>query len=98
MTNHFKLFKFKMDSLGDSNGFVIDSNSLTGLENGGKVNLVVAFSDGLVAKGYHAGNTIKQIAQHIKGGGGGQPHLATAGGKDAGGIEAAFNAARDIVV
>ncbi len=83
---------YKLRNMGD-NVFVV-----LALENGGKVNLVVAFSDGLVAKSYHAGNTIKQIAHHIKGGGGGQPHLATAGGKDAGGIEAAFNAARGIVV
>ncbi len=64
------------------------------LTNGDKVNLVVALSDELVKKGMHSGNIIKQISQHITGGGGGQPHLATAGGKDANGIEAAFNAAK----
>ncbi len=64
------------------------------ITNNDKVNRVVGLSDALVEKGMHAGNIIKQISPHIKGGGGGQPHLATAGGKDAGGIDAAFNAAK----
>ena len=67
------------------------------LSNNDKVNLVVALSDKLVETGMHAGNIIKQIAQHIKGGGGGQPHLATAGGKDAGGIDAGFEAAKQLI-
>ena len=67
------------------------------LQNAGKVNLVVAVSDKMVDNGFHAGNIIREIASHIKGGGGGQPHLATAGGKDAGGIQAAFDAARKFV-
>jgi len=67
------------------------------ITNNNKVNLVVALSDKLVEKGMHAGNIIKQISQHIKGGGGGQPHLATAGGKDAGGIDAAFEAGKKLI-
>ena len=67
------------------------------LENAGKVNLVVSLSDGLVEKGLKAGDIVRQIAQKIKGGGGGQPHLATAGGKDASGIDAAFKEARKMV-
>jgi len=63
-----------------------------------KVNLVVAISDELIsAKNLNAGKIIKEISRHIKGGGGGQPFLATAGGKDAGGIEDAFNAARALI-
>jgi alanyl-tRNA synthetase len=61
----------------------------------GKVNLLVALSDKLVEKGIlKAGNIIKNIAPLIKGGGGGQAHLAMAGGKDESGIEAAFAAAK----
>ncbi len=67
------------------------------LELGGKVNLVVSLSDALVEKGMNAGNIIRQVAVHIKGGGGGQPHMATAGGKDASGIEGAFEEARRVV-
>ncbi len=66
------------------------------LQTGDKVNLVVALSDELLKKGMHAGNIIKQISQYIKGGGGGQPHLATAGGKDSNGIENAFNEAKNL--
>jgi alanyl-tRNA synthetase len=79
---------FKLRSMGGETFIVL------ALETGGKVNLVVALSDKLVEKGMNAGNIIRQIAQHIKGGGGGQPHLATAGGKDASGIEGAFEEAK----
>ncbi|NOY51784.1 MAG: alanine--tRNA ligase [Chlorobi bacterium] len=60
-----------------------------------KVSLVVALSDDLVEKGeLKAGDIIKKIAPLIKGGGGGQAHLAIAGGKDESGIKAAFAAAK----
>ena len=36
-----------------------------------------------------------QISSHIKGGGGGKPTMAQAGGKDANGIDAALDAARE---
>ena len=66
--------------------------------NNEKVNLIVSISDKLIlTKGYNAGNIIKEISPYIKGGGGGQPFLATAGGKDASGIDAAFQAAKEIV-
>jgi len=69
------------------------------MESNGKVNLVVALSDTLVGKGdLKAGEIIKKISGHIKGGGGGQPHLATAGGKDASGITDALEAAKQIIV
>ncbi len=64
---------------------------------GPKVNLVVGLSDELVKqKGADAGAIIREIAGFIKGGGGGQPHLAMAGGKDASGITTAFDEARRI--
>jgi len=72
--------------------------SVIATQNADKVNLVVSISDELVAsKGLNAGKIIKEISRHIKGGGGGQPFLATAGGKDASGIEAAFEAARGLL-
>ena len=48
----------------------------------GKVTLVACFSKEVNAKGLQAGKFIGEIAK-ICGGGGGRPHLAQAGGKDA---------------
>ena len=47
----------------------------------GKPNLLLMYSQDLVAKGKHAGKDIRQAAQLIQGGGGGQPGLANAGGR-----------------
>jgi alanyl-tRNA synthetase len=59
--------------------------------DGDKVTLSIGISDDLVKeKGLNAGAIIREAAQAIKGGGGGQPFYATAGGKDASGVEKAF--------
>ncbi len=42
----------------------------------------------------HAGQLVRELAAFIKGGGGGQPFLATAGGKDVSGLDQALEAAR----
>jgi len=68
------------------------------LENKGKVNLAVGVSDALAQSGrYHAGEIIKKITPFVKGGGGGQPQFAMAGGKDASGILQALEAAKALV-
>jgi alanyl-tRNA synthetase len=38
------------------------------------------------AKNWNAGNMVKELAKDIKGGGGGQPTFATAGGTDVAGL------------
>ena len=45
---------------------------------------------------YHAGNIVKELAKEIQGGGGGNAGFATAGGKDLGGIENAYNKALEL--
>ncbi|MBO4365592.1 MAG: hypothetical protein J5804_04785, partial [Eggerthellaceae bacterium] len=52
-------------------------------------------TDEAVAAGFNAGAIIKAIAPCIKGGGGGKPTMAQAGGKDASGLDAALDAARE---
>lgn len=44
--------------------------------------LTVMLSEEAIVSGLHAGNLVKEAARLIQGGGGGQPHFATAGGKD----------------
>jgi alanyl-tRNA synthetase len=53
--------------------------------------LTVMLSDDLVKEGLNAGQIVRDAAKHIKGGGGGQPHFATAGGKDIDGLSAAMD-------
>jgi alanyl-tRNA synthetase len=64
-------------------------------ENDGKANLTVMISESLIKeKGFNAASIIRELAQEIQGGGGGQPHIATAGGKNPAGIPAALEKAR----
>ena len=65
-------------------------------EFGGRPNLVLAYSENLAAGGKNAGKDIREAARFIQGGGGGQPHLATAGGRDVSGLSAALDALIDI--
>ena len=61
-------------------------------EAGGKPQLMLMYSDDLVAAGRNAGKDIREGAQFIQGGGGGQPGLATAGGKNLAGLKDALDA------
>ncbi|MFT6938415.1 MAG: alanyl-tRNA synthetase [Saprospiraceae bacterium] len=64
----------------------------------GKPNLTIFINKDLAAsKGYNAGKMIREIAKEIKGGGGGQPFFASAGGKDLSGIERALELAKTLV-
>ena len=57
----------------------------------GKPTLTVMLSDDLVSGGLNASQIIRNAAKNIQGGGGGQPHFATAGGKDANGLSVALD-------
>ena len=56
----------------------------------GKPTIAVFLSQPLVEEGKNAGAMIKSAAKHIQGGGGGQPWMATAGGRDVNGLDAAL--------
>lgn len=64
-------------------------------DNEGTPLLLAAGSDEAVQAGFNAGAVIKAIASNIKGGGGGKPSMAQAGGKDVAGLDAALEAARN---
>ena len=57
----------------------------------GKPLLTAAASDSIVAAGVNIGKNIREAAKLIQGGGGGQPHFATAGGKNLEGTRAAVD-------
>ena len=57
----------------------------------GKPMLTVSVSEDLTSR-LNAGQMVREAARNIQGGGGGQPHFATAGGRNADGIQAAIDA------
>jgi alanyl-tRNA synthetase len=73
-------------------GEVVDNMIfVAGTYAGQKPMLTVMVAENLVKEGIHAGKIIREAAKLIKGGGGGQPHFATAGGKDVEGLVAAID-------
>jgi alanyl-tRNA synthetase len=87
-----KNLAFQLDNEVENLFFVAGANI------GGKPNLTIFINKDLVeTKGYNAGKMIREIAKEIKGGGGGQPFFASAGGNDVSGIERALAKAKTLV-
>jgi alanyl-tRNA synthetase len=63
----------------------------------GKPSLTVLISDDLVSTGLNAVNIARDAAKEIQGGGGGQPFFASAGGKNAAGIQKAVGKALEAI-
>ncbi len=63
----------------------------------GKPLLTVALTDDLVKNGLNASTIVREAAKSIKGGGGGQPGFAQAGGKDKEGLSAALSTLTDAI-
>ncbi|MBU1919717.1 alanine--tRNA ligase, partial [bacterium] len=62
-----------------------------------KPTLVVVVTPDLVKRGMDAVPIVKELGKRLQGGGGGRPHLATAGGKNIDGIPQALQDAKDVV-
>ena len=72
---------------------------LIGSEADGKAFLTCYISKNLVAeKQLNAGQVVRELGKLIQGGGGGQPFLASAGGKNPAGIQEALKQARNYIV
>jgi alanyl-tRNA synthetase len=59
----------------------------------GQATVVVAASRDLAGEGFDAAAVVRQVAPLIKGGGGGRPEMAQAGGSDPDGLDAAVGEA-----
>lgn len=70
---------------------------VAGIIDDNKCTLMLMLSDDLVKEGLHAGKIVKEAAKHIQGGGGGQPHFATAGSKNMEGLSIAVGAVKEAV-
>ena len=58
---------------------------------------VIVLTDDLIKKGLDAGKLAKEIGSFMGGGGGGKPHLATAGGRDKGLINSAIDQTKNLI-
>jgi alanyl-tRNA synthetase len=63
----------------------------------GRAYLVVNLDQALVERGLDASQLVRELGQHIGGGGGGRPTLAEAGGRKPEGVQAALEAGRKAV-
>jgi alanyl-tRNA synthetase len=75
-----------------------DTVTLLAAESGGKPTLHLAISESLVsARCLDAGKLVRELAKEIRGGGGGQPFYATAGGTDPSGIDRALSRIKEMI-
>ena len=80
------------------NASIADLFLVLATEADGKATLTVMLGEKLVKeRKLNAGNIVRGLAREIQGGGGGQPHIATAGGKYPDGIPSALEKAMGFV-
>ncbi len=63
----------------------------------GKPNFLAMVTPDLIARGFHAGNIINQVARVTGGGGGGKAAMAQAGGKDAARVDEALKLVKSVI-
>ncbi|MBR4773669.1 MAG: alanine--tRNA ligase [Bacteroidales bacterium] len=62
----------------------------------GKPALLIVLGQQRVDAGLNAGQMVRTLGKEIQGGGGGQPHFATAGGKNPNGLDKALSVAKEL--
>jgi alanyl-tRNA synthetase len=82
------------DALRNRKGSVV---AVLASAEGDKINLAATATKDLVARGIHAGNLVRDVAQAVGGGGGGRPDMGQAGGKDVAALPAALQRVPDLV-
>ncbi len=105
--NNIKIYKGKvtadnmdeLKSFGDEMRSKIESGiGVLVAQVDNKVGIVAVVSDDLIkSKKLSAGKIVGELAKLVGGGGGGRPHLATAGGKDVSQISAAIGKVEEVV-
>jgi alanyl-tRNA synthetase len=63
----------------------------------GKPALLIVLGQNRVDAGLNAGQMVRTLGKEIQGGGGGQPHFATAGGKNPDGLDNALSVAKELL-
>ena len=71
--------------------------AVLGSRDGGGKLMVACTEDSVAAQRYNAGEILKHIAPHIRGGGGGRPTFAQGGGSYPEGLDAALEAAKQLI-
>lgn len=74
-----------------------DMALVLGSVTGGKPALLIVLGENRVAAGLNAGQMVRTLGKEIQGGGGGQPHFATAGGKNPDGLDKALSVAKELI-
>ena len=78
--------------------YYLFNRMLLASENDGKPLLTLIINKEIAAaKELNAGQMIRELAKEIKGGGGGQPHFATAGGKNVNGLDRAVAKVTELI-
>ena len=74
-----------------------DMAMVLGSVTDGKPALLIVLGQNRVDAGLNAGQMVRTLGKEIQGGGGGQPHFATAGGKNPDGLDKALSLAKELI-
>ncbi len=74
-----------------------DMAMVLGSVKDGKPALLIVLGQNRVDAGLNAGQMVRTLGKEIQGGGGGQPHFATAGGKNPDGLDKALAVAKEML-